>query len=90
MTIRYITKGKVIDHDNNDREYVLAGVKANKSVIMGGQGYCIEIRENKDFPTQYLLTMITEREYNGSVAHKLECRCDAWLKNFTYVGSEEL
>ena len=86
--IRYITKGKVIDHDDNDREYLLAGVKANKNVILGGQGYCIEIRTYPDMPTKYLLTLVTEREYNSSVAICNQSVIAAVLKNFTYLGSE--
>ena len=40
--MKYIVKGRIIDHDNNDREYVLKGVKVrgkdNGMVVCGGCG----------------------------------------------------
>jgi hypothetical protein len=89
--MRYITKGRVID-STTGLEYLLAGVevRGNKDqIVVGGQGYCIEIRENKDLPTQYVLTLVTEESHGGSIA-RLGLTVAAWLKDFIYIGSEEI
>ena len=90
--MRYITTGIVIDHDNNDVEYALNGVrvrgKDNGMVIAGGSGYCIEIRENNE--NKYILSMVTEETLAGSVAIRNYVSAEAFLKNFTYIGDEEL
>lgn len=90
--MRYITKGRVID-STTGLEYLLAGVttrgKGNGMMVVGGQGYCIEIRENKDLPTQYVLTLVTEESHNSSIA-RLGLIVAAWLKDFIYIGSEEI
>lgn len=90
--MRYITKGKVIDHDDNDREYVLSGVKVrgkdNGMVVCGGSGYCLEIREDEG--ARYVLTLVTEETLKGSVYIKTYLSAEAILKNFTYIGDEEV
>ena len=90
--MRYIIKGRIIDHDDNDREYVLKGVKVrgkdNGMVVCGGSGYCLEIR--KDEGAKYILTLVTEETLKGSVAIKAYLSAEAILKNFTYIGDEEV
>ena len=90
--MRYIVKGKIIDHDDNDREYILKGVKArgkdNGMVVCGGSGYCLEIR--KDEGARYVLTLVTEETLKGSVYIKTYLSAEAILKNFTYIGNEEV
>jgi len=90
--MRYIVKGKIIDHDDNDREYVLKGVKArgkdNGMVVCGGSGYCLEIREDEG--ARYVLTLVTEETLKGSVYIKTYLSAEAILKNFTYIGNEEV
>lgn len=91
--MRYITTGKIIDHNNNDCEYKLSGVKvrgnSEKMGIVGGSGYCLEIRDN-DKEHKYVLTMVTEESILGSVAIKNYITAEAWLKDFTYIGDEEI
>ena len=90
--MRYIVKGKIIDHDDNDREYVLKGVevrgKDNGMVVCGGSGYCLEIREDEG--ARYALTLVTEETLKGSVYIKTYLSAEAILKNFTYIGDEEV
>ena len=90
--MRYIVKGKIIDHDDNDREYVLKGVKVrgngNGMVVCGGSGYCLEIREDEG--VKYILTLVTEETLKGSVAIKTYLSAEAILKNFTYIGDKEV
>jgi hypothetical protein len=90
--MRYIVKGKIIDHDDNDREYVLKGVKArgkdNGMVVCGGSGYCLEIREDEG--ARFVLTLVTEETLKGSVYIKTYLSAEAILKNFTYIGDEEV
>jgi len=90
--MRYIVKGKIIDHDDNDREYVLKGVKVrgkdNGMVVCGGSGYCLEIR--KDEGARFVLTLVTEETLKGSVYIKTYLSAEAILKNFTYIGNEEI
>lgn len=91
--MRYIVKGTVIDHDNNDREYKLNGVrvrgKDDGMVVCGGSGYCIEIRKEEGQP-HYVLSMVTEETLKGSVYIKTYLSAEAILKNFTYIGDEVL
>ena len=90
--MKYIVKGRIIDHDDNDREYVLKGVKVrgkgNGMVVCGGSGYCLEIREGEG--VKYILTLVTEETLKGSVAIKAYLSAEAILKNFTYIGDEEV
>lgn len=90
--MKYIVKGRIIDHDDNDREYVLKGVKVrgkdNGMVVCGGSGYCLEIRE--DERAKYILTLVTEETLKGSVAIKAYLSAEAILKNFTYIGDKEV
>lgn len=90
MTRRFITKGKITNLADG-REYVLAGVTTrNGQVVDGGHGYCLEVRTYPDLPTVYILTLVTENEIGGSVAHKLALEVAAILKDFVYTGSEEI
>ena len=90
--MKYIVKGRIIDHDNNDREYVLKGIKlrdkTNAMVVCGGSGYCLEIREGEG--AKYILTLVTEETLKGSVAIKTYLSAEAILKNFTYIGDKEV
>ena len=92
--MRYITEGIIIDHDNNDRQYWLRGVKAagkdDKMAIVGGCGYCVEIRKNEEGADRYILDLVTEETIKGSVAIRNYVCAEAFLKNFTYIGDEEL
>lgn len=87
--MKYITTGKIIDHDHDDREYVLWGVKTRGKddgmVIEKGSGYCLEVKEGK-----YVLDMVTEETLCGSVAIRNYVYPELELKNFTYIGDERL
>ena len=90
--MKYIVKGRIIDHDNNDREYVLKGVKVRGKdtglMVSGGSGSWLEIRE--DERAKYILTLVTEETLKGSVAIKAYLSAEAILKNFTYIGAKEV
>jgi len=91
--MRYINKGLVIDHDDNDKEYRLYGVtvrgKDDGMVITGGSGYCLEVKKVDD-SYKYTVQMVTEESLKGSVAIRTYVSAAAFLKNFTYTGDEEL
>ena len=91
--MRYITTGKIIDHNNNDCEYKLSGVRvrgtSEQMGIAGGSGYCLEIRDD-DTEHKYVFTMVTEESILGSVAIKNCVFAEALLKDFTYIGDEEI
>lgn len=90
MGIRIITKGKITNLADG-KEYVLAGVHArNGQVVDGGSGYCLEVRTYPDLPTVYILSLVTDNEIGGSVAHKVVSEVAAVLRDFVYTGSEEI
>ena len=62
--------------------------KDNGMVVCGGSGYCLEIKEDKE--VKYILTLVTEETLKGSVAIKASLSAEAILKNFTYIGDEEV
>ena len=89
MKERVITSGKIINLANN-REYRLSGVKERNGLIYAGRGYCVVIREYKEQPPVYILTMVTEESYKGSVANKPVQIPEVTLKDFYYIGREDI
>lgn len=89
MRERVITSGKIINLDNN-REYRLSGVKERNGLIYAGRGYCVVIREYEEQPPVYILACVTEESYNGSVANKPVVHPEATLRDFYYIGREEI
>ena len=89
MRERVITSGKIINLTNN-REYRLFGVKERNGLIYAGRGYCVVIREYKEQPPVYILTMVTEESYKGSIANKPVQIPEATLKDFYYIGREDI
>ena len=57
-------------------------------VVCGGSGYCLEVREDEG--ARYVLTLVTEETLKGSVYIKNYLSAEAILKNFTYIGDEEV
>ena len=88
MADRVITKGKIKDIKTG-LKYRLSGVKCHENHIDGGHGYCLIIREHKDLPVEYILAVVSDAEYEGSVAQP-EVLHLIKLKDFIYEGKEEV
>ena len=87
MKEKIVTTGIITDL-STERKYVLSGVKQHNNHIDGGNGYCLVIRDDINLPLQYILTLVTEVSYKGSVANKTERLVIANLKDFIYEGRE--
>lgn len=88
MADRVITKGEIQDLKTG-LKYRLSGVRCHENHIDGGHGYCLIVRENKDVNTEYILAVVSDAEYEGSVAQP-EVLHLIKLRDFIYEGKEEV